>query len=56
MGFERLKSLDIWHDRAAFHFLTEELDCAAYVVRLERALKVGGYAIIATFALDGPEQ
>jgi SAM-dependent methyltransferase len=47
---------DIWHDRAAFHFLTEDRDRAAYVGRLERALKVGGHAIIATFALNGPER
>jgi SAM-dependent methyltransferase len=47
---------DIWHDRAAFHFLTEERDRTAYVARLERALKAGGHAIIATFALDGPER
>jgi SAM-dependent methyltransferase len=50
------KAYEIWHDRAAFHFLTEDRDRAAYVSRLERALKMGGYAIIATFALDGPEQ
>jgi SAM-dependent methyltransferase len=47
---------DIWHDRAAFHFLTEEPDRAAYVARMKQALKVGGHAIIATFALDGPEK
>ena len=55
-AWEPLKAYDIWHDRAAFHFLTEDHDRAAYVARLERALKVGGYAIIATFALDGPER
>lgn len=54
--WEPLKAYDIWHDRAAFHFLTEDSDRAAYVARLERALKIGGYAIIATFALDGPER
>ena len=54
--WEPLKAYDIWHDRAAFHFLTEDRDRAAYVARLERALKVGGCAIIATFALDGPER
>jgi SAM-dependent methyltransferase len=54
--WEPLKAYDIWHDRAAFHFLTAERDRAAYVARLERAVKVGGYAIIATFALDGPER
>ncbi|MCK1329259.1 class I SAM-dependent methyltransferase [Bradyrhizobium sp. 35] len=55
-AWEPLKAYDIWHDRAAFHFLTEDRDRAAYVARLGRALKVGGYAIIATFALDGPER
>jgi SAM-dependent methyltransferase len=54
--WEPQKSYDIWHDRAAFHFLTEDRDRFAYVARLERALKVGGHAIFATFALDGPEQ
>jgi SAM-dependent methyltransferase len=54
--WEPLKAYDIWHDRAAFQFLTEDRDRAAYVARLERALMVGGCAIIATFALDGPER
>jgi SAM-dependent methyltransferase len=54
--WEPQKAYDIWHDRAAFHFLTEDRDRAAYVARLEGALKVGGYAVIATFALDGPER
>ena len=52
--WEPTRTYDIWHDRAAFHFLTEEPDRAAYVVRLRQALKIGGHAIIATFALDGP--
>jgi SAM-dependent methyltransferase len=47
---------DIWHDRAAFHFLTEERDRMAYVARLTEAVKPGGHAIIATFAADGPER
>jgi trans-aconitate methyltransferase len=47
---------DIWHDRAAFHFLTEPNDRAAYVACLKRGLKPGGHAIIATFAPDGPER
>lgn len=47
---------DIWHDRAAFHFLNSEEEQAAYVACLRQALKVGGHAIIGTFALDGPEQ
>lgn len=47
---------DLWHDRAAFHFLTEASDRTAYIERLKRALRVGGHAIIGTFALDGPER
>ncbi len=52
--WEPSQEYDVWHDRAAFHFLTEEKDRADYVARLRRALKVGGHAIIATFALAGP--
>jgi SAM-dependent methyltransferase len=47
---------DIWHDRAVFHFLIEPGDRAAYVDRLRRAVRPGGYAIIGTFAPDGPER
>lgn len=47
---------DLWHDRAAFHFLTEPADQAGYVRVLRRALKPGGRAIIGTFAPDGPEK
>jgi hypothetical protein len=47
---------DIWHDRAAFHFLNEPVDQAAYAKTLHAALKTGGFAIIGTFALEGPEK
>jgi SAM-dependent methyltransferase len=48
--------LEIWHDRAAFHFLVEERDRKAYIDRLCGGVKAGGHAIIGTFALDGPEK
>jgi SAM-dependent methyltransferase len=54
--WEPAKRYDIWHDRAAFHFLTDEKDRASYIARLTRGLNAGGHAIIATFALDGPEK
>jgi trans-aconitate methyltransferase len=54
--WEPARAYDIWHDRAAFHFLTDANDRAAYITRLERGLKIGGHAIIATFAPDGPEK
>ena len=46
----------LWHDRAAFHFLTEENDRQAYVSRLMTALRHGGQVIIGTFSLDGPQR
>lgn len=50
------RAYDVWHDRAAFHFLVAEHDRAGYLARLVRALKPGGHTIIATFAPDGPEK
>jgi SAM-dependent methyltransferase len=47
---------DIWHDRAAFHFLTTAADQAAYVERVAKAVKPGGHVIIGTFAMNGPER
>jgi hypothetical protein len=55
-SWEPHRTYDLWHDRAAFHFLTEERDRAAYIARLTKSLKLGGHAIIATFAPDGPER
>jgi hypothetical protein len=46
--------VDIWHDRAVFHFLTTSEQRDAYVAHLRRTLKAGGTAIIATFGVDGP--
>ncbi len=50
------RAYDIWHDRAVLHFLTGEDDRAAYRNVLLSALTPGGQAIIATFALSGPER
>ena len=50
------RTYDIWHDRAAFHFLTEAVDRDAYIDRLKSAVTPGGQVIIGTFALDGPEK
>ncbi|PDT84020.1 SAM-dependent methyltransferase [Bradyrhizobium sp. Y36] len=50
------KTYEVWHDRAAFHFLTDPRDRAAYVERLRSAVAPGGHVIIATFAPDGPEK
>jgi len=46
---------DLWHDRAAFHFLLEESEQQAYIQTLYESLNPNGYAIIGTFAVDGPD-
>lgn len=45
----------VWHDRAAFHFMTTPQARAAYAAVLRQAVAPGGLVIIGTFALDGPE-
>jgi len=45
---------DVWHDRAVFHFLTNEEDRKRYVEQVCHALKPGGKVIISTFGPDGP--
>lgn len=50
-----LKPVDIWHDRAVFHFLAAAEERARYGQHLRETLKASGTAIIATFAPDGPE-
>lgn len=49
-------SVDLWHDRAVFHFLTDKADRQAYVAQVMQVLKPGGHLIVATFAPDGPTQ
>ncbi|HEV8332832.1 MAG TPA: class I SAM-dependent methyltransferase [Steroidobacteraceae bacterium] len=49
-------SIDIWHDRATLHFLTDPRDAHAYVQVASRVVTPGGHAVIAGFASDGPEQ
>lgn len=50
------RTFDLWHDRAAFHFLTDPTDRSAYVTGMRQVVKPGGHVIIGTFATDGPEK
>ena len=52
--FQRDERFHLWHDRAVFHFLTDEEDQRKYIDNLKRSLVSGGYGVIATFAIDGP--
>ena len=45
---------DFWHDRAAFHFLTNDEAIYKYVSIAEDAIKKNGYLILGTFSENGP--
>lgn len=47
-------SVDVWHDRAVFHFLTEEAKRKDYVRAVLHALRPGGHVIVSTFGPEGP--
>ena len=49
-------SIDLWHDRAVFHFMTDDADRKAYLAQVARCVRPGGFVIIATFGPDGPER
>ena len=48
--------VDVWHDRAVFHFLLGDDEQAEYAVRAAAGVRAGGHLVIATFSDHGPEQ
>lgn len=50
------QSVELWHDRAVFHFLTEPQAQQQYIQLVSQTLVEGGIVILGTFALDGPER
>ncbi len=54
LEFHPKEKYDIWHDRAAFHFLTEEKEVERYVQLAAEAIKDDGLLILATFSENGP--
>jgi 2-polyprenyl-3-methyl-5-hydroxy-6-metoxy-1,4-benzoquinol methylase len=54
--FKPTEKYKVWHDRAAFHFLTEPNDVAIYQKTISNALNEGGFAIVGTFSENGPKK
>ena len=50
------QAYDVWHDRAVFHFLTNEEERRAYIRNAVSAVRVGGHVIVSTFGPEGPEK
>ena len=54
--FETDLKFNIWHDRATFHFLTDNEDVKKYVTAAEEYVKPNGFMILSTFSLSGPNK
>lgn len=49
-----IQGYELWHDRAVFHFLTQEGDRKKYLDNLYLSVMPGGYLIMAVFAPEAP--
>ncbi|MNL05469.1 tellurite resistance protein TehB [compost metagenome] len=52
--FQATELYDIWHDRATFHFLTNEDQIETYLSTARKA--VSNYMVIGTFSENGPDK
>ncbi|MBT5147120.1 MAG: class I SAM-dependent methyltransferase [Flavobacteriales bacterium] len=56
LDLDELNKYDVIHDRATFHFLTNEDEIKKYVDIVSGAIIKGGHLVISTFSLTGPEK
>ena len=52
--FEPKEKFDVWHDRAAFHFLLDPKEIEKYVRIANESVSEGGLMLIGTFSDQGP--
>jgi SAM-dependent methyltransferase len=55
-SFIPTEKYDFWHDRAAFHFLTEEQEISNYLATAYENIKPSGVLVIGTFSEQGPRK
>jgi hypothetical protein len=54
--FNPTEKYKLWHDRATFHFLTEESQVEKYLQIASEAIDDSGFLIVTTFSKNGPEK
>jgi len=54
LEFKTNKRFDVWHDRAAFHFQTEETSIQQYIELVKNL--ANDKIIVGTFSVDGPKK
>ncbi len=55
-NFKPAEKYDVWHDRAAFHFLTEKEEINQYMNSAQHGIIQDGILIIGTFSINGPKK
>lgn len=55
-SFSPTEKYDFWHDRAAFHFLTDSLEINHYVEKVQNSINPEGILAIGTFSENGPKK
>ena len=55
-SFSPVEKYDFWHDRAAFHFLTEEAEISSYIQTAQQAIHPAGNFVFGTFLENGPDK
>ena len=56
LEYEPTRRYYVWHDRAAFHFLTDATNVGKYMDVLRTALVPKGYFVLGTFGPEGPDR
>ncbi|MBK7634533.1 MAG: class I SAM-dependent methyltransferase [Saprospiraceae bacterium] len=54
--FKPTEQYDFWHDRAAFHFLTDDQEITNYIDTIQNSIKPTGVLVIGTFSEQGPKK
>ena len=54
--FSPTEKYDFWHDRAAFHFLTDEQEISNYIETAQQHMNSTGILVIGTFSEQGPKK
>lgn len=55
ISFTSSERYDLWHDRAAFHFLTSKGDIVQYLEIANKSIKEKGSLLIGAFSENGPK-
>ena len=55
-NFKPPEKYDFWHDRAAFHFLTDDQEISNYLETAQQNIKPTGVLVIGTFSEQGPKK